>query len=70
MSKDPDNYFVFVKQGYDRPYFCVAGHEISLENAIMFLTPKEANQYAEFKSKTRNESRSASQRENSTGTMA
>ncbi len=58
-----DNYFVFIKQGYDRQYYCVAGHEISLIDGICFLTNEEAHKYAENKSKTRNESRSTSQRE-------
>ena len=40
-------YFVFVKEGYDRQYWCVAGNEMSLEQCICFLTKKEADKYAE-----------------------
>lgn len=40
-------YFVFAKEGYDRRYWCVAGDEKSLEDAICFLTHKEASEYAE-----------------------
>lgn len=63
--KDVNDYFVFIKQGYDRQYYCVAGREIDFSNAICFLTNKEAVDHAEAKSKTLNESRSISQRKTS-----
>jgi len=40
-------YFVFNQQGYDRIYFGVAGREISLLNAVLFLTHKEAQHHAD-----------------------
>ena len=46
-------YYVFMKQGYDRAYWCVAGNEVSFLDAICFLTYDEAVEYA----KTLNESR-------------
>lgn len=58
-----NDYFVFIKQGYDRHYYCVAGREINFKDAVCFLTNKEAVDHAEAKSKTLNESRSTSQRE-------
>ena len=59
--KNVKDYFVFIKQGYDRPYFCVAGREINLQDAVCFLTNNEAVDYAEAKSKKINESRSSSE---------
>lgn len=54
--KDVKDYFVFIRQGYDRQYYCVAGREISLQDAVCFLTNQEAVSYAEDKSKTLHES--------------
>ncbi len=62
---DTTDYFVFIRQGYDRPYYCVAGREISHNNGICFLTNDEAWKYAEDKSKARYESRSTGQRKTS-----
>jgi hypothetical protein len=59
MAPDIDHYIVFRKQGYDRMYYGVAGKGISYQDAILFLTEKEAYNYVE--EKTLNESRSASQ---------
>jgi hypothetical protein len=39
---ESNGYFVFTKQGYDRPYFCVAGRDISLEDAVCYLFQAEA----------------------------
>ena len=39
---ESNGYFVFTKQGYDRPYFCVAGRDISLEDAVCYLFQTEA----------------------------
>jgi hypothetical protein len=63
--KDVKDYFVFIKQGYDRQYYCVAGREINLQDVVCFLTNQEAVSYAEAKSKALNESRSISQRKTS-----
>ena len=54
--KNVKDYFVFIKQGYDRQYYCVAGREINLQDAVCFLTNQEAVSYAEDKSKTLHES--------------
>ena len=54
--KEVKDYFVFIKQGYDRQYYCVAGREINLQDAVCFLTNQEAVSYAENKSKTLHES--------------
>ena len=59
--KEVKDYFVFIKQGYDRQYYCVAGREINLNDAICFLTNKEAIAHAEAKSKTLHEPRSTGQ---------
>jgi len=64
MGHDVNHYIVFRKQGYDRMYYGVAGKGISFQDAILFLTEKEAYEYAE--EKTLNESRSTSQRKDST----
>ncbi len=64
MGHDVNHYIVFRKQGYDRMYYGVAGKGISFQDAVLFLTEKEAYEYAE--EKTLNESRSTSQRKNST----
>ena len=63
MKVKTTDYFVFIKQSYDRYYFCVAGREININNAICFLTNEEATKHAKAKSKAINESRSVSQRE-------
>jgi len=60
---DTNDYIVFIRQGYDRPYYCVAGREISHNDAICFLNYDEAHDYANtlsqrLKAKTSNESRS------------
>jgi len=39
---ESNGYFVFVKQGYDRAYYCVAGRDIKLEDAVCYLFPNEA----------------------------
>lgn len=59
MVPDIDHYIVFQRQGYDRMYYGVAGKEITYADAVLFLTEKEAYDYAE--EKTLNESRSTSQ---------
>ena len=64
---DTNDYIVFTKQGYDRPYYCVAGREVTYNDAICFLTYDEAHSYANdlskrLKAKTSNESRGTSQR--------
>ena len=59
--KEVKDYFVFIKQGYDRQYYCVAGREINLNDAICFLTNKEAIAHAEAKSQKIHESRSTGQ---------
>lgn len=59
--KEVKDYFVFIKQGYDRQYYCVAGREINLNDAICFLTNEEAIAHAESKSKALHEPRSISQ---------
>jgi len=41
-----NGYFVFKKESYDRIYWCVAGREISHNEAPMFNTLKEAQAYA------------------------
>ena len=64
MGHDVNHYIVFRKQGYDRMYYGVAGKGISFQDAVLFLTEKEAYEYAE--EKTFNESRSTSQRKDST----
>lgn len=53
-------YYVFIKQGYDRMYHCVAGRETGLNDAVCFLTSKEAYSYAESKNQAVNESRGSS----------
>jgi hypothetical protein len=64
MGHDVNHYIVFRKQGYDRMYYGVAGKGISFQDAVLFLTEKEAYEYAE--EKTLNESRSTSQGKDST----
>jgi hypothetical protein len=59
--KNTIDYFVFIKQGYDRQYYCVAGREINYNDAICFLTNKEAVAHAESKSKALHEPRSTGQ---------
>jgi ribosomal protein L9 len=39
---ESNGYFVFVKQGYDRAYYCVAGRDIKLEDAVCYLFQNEA----------------------------
>ena len=63
-------YYVFIKQGYDRMYYCVAGREINLNDAVCFLTNKEAYSYAESKNQTVNESGNLGQRETGAGAVA
>ncbi len=63
---DTIDYIVFTRQGYDRTYYCVAGREISHQDAICFLNYDEAHSYANtlsqrLKAKTSNESRGTSQ---------
>jgi hypothetical protein len=60
MEHDINHYIVFRRQGYDRMYYGVAGKEISYQDALLFLTEKEAYDYV--KEKTLNESGSVSQR--------
>lgn len=43
-------------------YYGVAGRDISYNDAVLFLTLKEAQDHADSKEKALNESRSASQR--------
>ena len=45
MKKPQTNYYVFTKQGYDRMYYGVAGREIALDNATLFLTLAEAERH-------------------------
>jgi hypothetical protein len=59
MAHDIDHYIVFRRQGYDRMYYGVAGKDISYQDAILFLTEKEAYDYV--KEKAINESRSSGQ---------
>jgi len=40
-------YFVFTQERFERTYYSVAGREISLQNAIQFLTHKEAQHHAD-----------------------
>jgi hypothetical protein len=72
---ESNGYFVFVKQGYDRAYYCVAGRNIKLEDAVCYLFPNEAARICttmnmelndELRQKeTLNESGSTSQRQSS-----
>lgn len=39
---ESNGYFVFVKQSYDRAYYCVAGRDIKLEDAVCYLFQNEA----------------------------
>ena len=52
---DINHYIVFTKQGYDRMYYGVAGKEISYNDALLFLTLKEAQNYADSKEKALNQ---------------
>jgi hypothetical protein len=45
-TSELDHYFVFGKHSFDRMYYGVAGKDISYNDAVMFLTSKEANDYA------------------------
>jgi hypothetical protein len=45
MKKPQSNYYVFTKQGYDRMYYGVAGREINLNDATLFLTLDEAERH-------------------------
>jgi hypothetical protein len=63
MAHDINHYIVFRKQGYDRMYYGVAGKDIPYQDAVLFLTEKEA--YDCIKEKEINESRSSGQRKNS-----
>ena len=72
---ESNGYFVFVKQSYDRAYYCVAGRDIKLEDAVCYLFPNEAAKVCttmnmrfnnEHRQKeTLNESGSTSQRQSS-----
>jgi len=47
MKKSEINhYFVFRRQGLDRMYYGVAGRDIKFADAVLFLTEKEADNYA------------------------
>jgi hypothetical protein len=59
MVPDIDHYIVFRRQGYDRMYYGVAGKEISYQDALLFLTEKEA--YDHIEEKTLDESGGISQ---------
>ena len=50
------DYYVFIRESFNRKYYCVAGREINLQDAVCFLTNQEAVSYAEDKSKTLHES--------------
>lgn len=39
---ETNGYFVFVRQGYDRAYYCVAGRDIALKDAVCYLFQTEA----------------------------
>ena len=54
------DYYVFIRESFNRKYYCVAGREVDHSNAICFLTNEEAVSYAETKSKTLHEPRSFS----------
>ena len=41
------HYLVFRRQGLDRMYYGVAGKDISYRDAVLFLTEKEAQSYAD-----------------------
>jgi len=60
MAHDIKHYIVFRRQGYDRMYYGVAGKDIPYQDAILFLTEKEAYDYV--KEKEINESGSSGQR--------
>jgi len=72
---ESNGYFVFVKQGYDRAYYCVAGRDIKLEDAVCYLFQNEAANICTQKNirlndelrqkETLNESRSTSQGQSS-----
>jgi len=40
---ESNGYFVFIKQGYDRAYYCVAGRDIKIEDAVCYLFSTEAS---------------------------
>jgi len=42
-----NHYLVFRRQGLDRMYYGVAGKEIKFADAVLFLTEKEAETYAD-----------------------
>ncbi len=46
-TSELSHYFVFGKHSFDRMYWGVAGKDISYNDAVLFLTPKEANAYAD-----------------------
>lgn len=54
-TSEVNHYFVFTKQGYDRMYWGVAGKDINYNDAVLFLTVKEANDYADKLNKVSNE---------------
>lgn len=56
MTKpDLKHYLVFRRQGLDRMYYGVAGKEINYADAVLFLTEKEAQHYADKLNKDSNE---------------
>lgn len=54
------DYYVFIKENFNRKYYCVAGREVNFNDAICFLTNEEAVEYAESKSKAIYEPRGTS----------
>jgi len=46
-TSEVKHYLVFRRQGLDRMYYGVAGKEITYKDAVLFLTEKEANTYAD-----------------------
>jgi hypothetical protein len=69
------SYYVFVRAGFDRNYYCVAGHDIKHEDAVCYLFLNEAANVCTQKNmrlndelrkeETLNESRGTSQGESS-----
>jgi hypothetical protein len=49
MKCKVNDYIVFIKEIQGRNYYGVCGREIPTQDAIMFLTIKEAQSYAEEK---------------------
>lgn len=46
-TSEVKHYLVFRRQGLDRMYYGVAGKEVTYADAVLFLTEKEANNYAD-----------------------